>query len=228
MIRSGLFTLSILTLFSFTASAQATNYGSNSTTPVIDALGRPVANQDITKVNNTTEVYNEWFPGKVTMENGETYKDLLLKFNLKDNLLTFVYDKSEAPQKFKDNVKVFAIYADKERVFANGFPKFDGSDSNTYYEVIAGGKTMLLEHHRQYLKQVRDENRAPTVGEYTNNKRYYLYKNGQMSKTSLDKEKLLKALADQSTKMVEYAEKQNLKFDNEADAIKLLDYYNGL
>lgn len=226
MIKPLFFTLIAIALFNFTAWAQ--QYGSNSTTPVTDALGRPVANHDITKINGITEIYDQWVPGRVTMDNGETYKGLLLKFYPKDNLLTFVYDKTDAPQKFKDNVKVFTLLAGKERVFANGFPKFDGSNKETYYEVIAGGKTMLLEHHRQYLKAVRSDNLALTTGEYTNNKHYYLFRDEKMAKMSLDEGSILKAFSDKAVAVSEYAGKQNLKFDNEADVKKLFNYYNSL
>ncbi|HEK21420.1 MULTISPECIES: hypothetical protein [unclassified Mucilaginibacter] len=224
-------TLALLVVFKL-ASAQRWNtspqYGTNSSTAVIDALGRPIAATDITKMNGTSEIYNEWIPGQVTLENGENYKNLFLKFDPKENLLTFVYDKKDAPQKFKDNVRVFTLNAGTERVFANGFPKFDGSNTQTYYEIIAGGKTMLLEHHRQYLKSVRDENRALTIGEYTALKHYYVFKDQKMSKTKLDRNAILAALADKSAEVSAYADKEHLKYDNEEDVKKIFDYYNKL
>ncbi|RYD88882.1 MAG: hypothetical protein EOP54_26540, partial [Sphingobacteriales bacterium] len=64
MIKSAILTIAALILFSFNTLAQ---YGTNSATPITDALGRPVANQDIAKINGTTEIYEQWLPGQVTM-----------------------------------------------------------------------------------------------------------------------------------------------------------------
>ncbi|TWR27808.1 hypothetical protein FPZ42_00930 [Mucilaginibacter achroorhodeus] len=219
--------LFICKLVSAQAWTSTARYGSNSATPVIDPLGRPISNNDITKIKGTTEIYDDWMPGQVTFDNGETYKNLFLKFNLKDNLLTFAYNRTDEPQKFKDNVKVFMVNGGRERVFANGFPKFDGSNQKTYYEVIAGGKTMLLEHHRQYLKVVQ-EDRASTGGEYTSIKHYYLFKDQKISKIKLDKTDILAALADKHAEISAYADNEQLKYDNEQDVKKIFDFYNKL
>lgn len=227
MKKTLLFTLIIIAAFWLNSTAQTR--GSNSLTPITDATGKPVKVDEYAKIMGTPYLYDQWVPGQVTTANGEVYKDLLLKFDRQANLLTFAYDKKDEPQRFKDPIMVFSMYADKERVFANGFPKNDGLNTNTYYEVIAGGKTMLLEHHRQYIKNVRDEiNRAAVVGEYTNYKHYYIFKDNKMYKAKLSADAVTKILADKASELNTYIASQKISFNNEDKVKELFNYYNSL
>lgn len=221
--------LILITVAAACLNARAQSRGTNSTTPVTDAVGNPIKVDEYIKIKGTTYVYDEWVPGQVTTATGEVHKDLLLKFDRQANLLTFVYDKNDEPQRFKDPIRVFSLHAGKERVFANGFPKIDGLNTNTYYEVIAGGKTMLLEHHRQYIKNVRDENsRALVVGEYTENKHFYIFKDNKIYKAKLSADAITKILADKAPELKAYIDSQKINFDNEEDIKKLFNYYNSL
>ncbi|MFD0764017.1 hypothetical protein ACFQZI_04090 [Mucilaginibacter lutimaris] len=203
-------------------------YGTNSQTPITDALGRPVATRDFIKFKGSPFLYDEWVKGEITTNDGQVYKDLLLKFDLTHNLLTFTYNKDDEPQRFKDPVRVFTMYAETVRVFANGFPKTDGLNKDTYYEVIAAGKTLLLKHHRPILKTVRDENRAPVVGQYTETQYYYIFKNDKINKIKRNQQAIAAALADKADQVSTYLNTHKTNFDSDADLKKLFDYYNSL
>ncbi|MES2265551.1 MAG: hypothetical protein V4520_02245 [Bacteroidota bacterium] len=220
--------LLLITISLSQLNALAQRYGSNSQTPITDALGRPVATRDFLKFKGSPFLYDEWVNGEITTNEGQVYKDLLLKFDLTHNLLTFAYNKNDEPQRFKDPVRVFTMYAETMRVFANGFPKTDGLNKDTYYEVIAAGKTMLLKHHRPFLKTVRDENRAMVVGQFTETQYYYIFKDQKISKIKRNQQAITTALADKADQVNTYINTYKTNFESDADLKNLFDYYNSL
>jgi hypothetical protein len=88
---------------------------------------------------------------------------------------------------------------------------------------------MLLKRHKEILESSRNEwTRASTDGVYSNRDAYYLYKDSQMHPFNLNKNSILKLLADKSTDVNAYADSQKINFEQEGDLIKLLNYYNAL
>lgn len=217
--------LPIALLFSVSAYAQ---YGSNSQTPVTDNLGNPIPVSNFAKIKGSPYVYDDWVPGQITNLDGKTFKGLMLKFDESNNLLTFIYNKGDEPQRFATPVKIFTLYGDRERVFASQFPKIDGLKSDTYYEVIAAGKTMLLKHNKVSIRQTRDDNNAPVDGRYAETRTYYIFRDNKMARIKPNREQLLAVLNDKAPQLKSYIDSQKINFNNEDDLKKLITYYNGL
>jgi hypothetical protein len=227
MQRSLFYLLFLSLCFSgFHASAQ---YGGFSTTPVVDAMGRPVKVDEYDKIKGSPYLYDDWTKGEIVTNDGEVYKGLLLKYNANTDLLTFVYDKKDEPQKFAEPVRVFTLYADRERVFANQFPKIDGYKMTSYYEVLLPGNAMLLKKNKELLKPVRSEtSRAVVDGVYVSRSTYYIYKDKQIYRLKASRNGVLDLLSDKGNELAAYADSQNIKFERDDDLKKLVNYYNTL
>ena len=213
----------------FSALHASAQYGSNSTTPVVDAIGRPVKVNEYDKIKGSPYLYDDWTKGEIVTSDGKVYKGLLLKYNANTDLLTFVYDKKEEAQKFAEPIRMFTLYADRERVFANQFPKIDGQKLTSYYEVLLPGNAMLLKKHRDVLKAQRSEiSRAVVDGVYAARSAYYLFKDKQIYRLKSSRNAMLEILSDKTNELAAYADSQNIKFDSEEDLKKIINYYNTL
>jgi len=212
----------------FSASAQMHN--KFVTTPIVDNLdGRPIDVNKFVKVKGSPYLYEDWLHGEVVTNDGKTYKKMLIKFNTEKDELTFVYEKTDEPQRFADPIKAFTIHAETDHVFANQFPKTGKQNAMSYYEVLTPGTTMLLKRHKEILETTRNElTRAATDGVYTNHDAYYLYKDGQMQLLRPNRDSILKLLADKSADVTAYADSQKIDFEQEEDVKKLINYYNTL
>ena len=223
-----IFYLCVFCMAGFSASAQMHN--KFVTTPIVDNLdGRPIDVNKFVKVKGSPYLYEDWLHGEVVTNDGKTYKKMLIKFNTERDELTFVYEKTDEPQKFADPIKSFTIHAETDHVFANQFPKIGKQNAMSYYEVLTPGAAMFLKRHKEILETTRNElTRAETDGVYTNHDAYYLYKDGQMQVLKPNRDSILKLLADKSADVTAFADSQKINFEQEEDVKKLIDYYNTL
>ncbi|OKS87515.1 hypothetical protein [Mucilaginibacter polytrichastri] len=224
---SCLLTFLLVSVSAFNALAQKHDQ-SYSTTPVADELGRAVPVNKYGKVKGSPFLFDDWMTGKVVTEDGKTYKKMLFKYNIETDMLTFVYNKTDEPLKFAEPVKSFTLNADRERTFADNFPKIDGYHATSFYEVVAPGKTMLLKHYKEVIKDVRDDNMAPIDGLYLKGASYYIFRDAKMFRTKLNKDAVLQALSDKAPQINTYLANTAIDFHKEEDVKKLFDYYNGL
>jgi hypothetical protein len=200
------------------------------TTPITDNFaGRPVAVNQYSKIKGSPYLYDDWLQGEVITNDGKVYKKMLIKFNAEKDELTFVYNKTDEPQKFADPIRMFTIHAERDRVFANQFPKIDAQNAASYYEVLLPGATMLLKRHKAVIQSgIDDVSRAVVAGVYTNQNIYYIYKDNQMQHLKTTRNGVLNLLADKAADVAAYADSQKINFEEEEDLKKLLNYYNTL
>lgn len=218
----------IFCMAGFNAFAQ--EFSKYSTTPTAEYLGgKLISYNKYTKIKGSPYLYDDWLHGEVVTNDGRTYKKMLIKFNTEKDELTFIYEKTDEPQRFADPIKMFTLHAETDRVFANGFPKVDKQNAKSYYEVLVAGATMLLKRDKEILESGRNEwTRAATDGVYTNRDTYYIYKSNQMQYVKTTRNGVLKLLADKAAGLTAYADSQKINFEQEEDLKKLLNYYNTL
>jgi hypothetical protein len=217
--------LSVLLLTTVVINASAQKHSFN---PVVDANGNPVANSKYLHIKGSPFIFDEWLPGEVVTKAGEIHKGMLLKYNIENNLLTFVYDPKDEPLKFAEPITAFTIFAEKKMSFANNFPKFEGNGKDSYYEVVAQGKTMLLKHYKRFLKEMTSSELSKTDAAYVQTATYYIFKKGQMAVIKPDAKSVQKILADKSTQIDSFLVAKNITFENEEDLKKVVDFYNTL
>lgn len=188
-----------------------------------------------TTANNSetigTPFYNEeWQKGKVIFNNGKLSKTVPLMYNSNTQVLFFQQGgsvKSLDANKFKG----FKFHESGE-VFHNGFviDKFDVTKTDPV-KVIYDGKTKLLEFY-QTIK-VRANSKDPLTGKMidrfmTDKTMFYLFADGSVKKTKIKKKNMINDLGGFKKELNDFTKKTKNKVKSEADAVKLLEYYDSL
>lgn len=211
----------VIMIFSFGwASAQTTeNTGTNNDPPIYnDVSGSPY-------------VVRDWSEGVIRFSSGRVTDQFKIKFDCITNRLMLLFKGSSFASESK--VKEFVLYikpgAGKDSmIFRKGFPLTKKANEETFYQILAEGKTSLLCLH---IKQITEEQQIASKVIYRrirDEQEYYLLKDGTMTLLPSDKSSIIEMLNDQSDKIQQFINVQQIKFRNAEDFRKLIVYYNSL
>ena len=212
---------SVIMILSFgSASAQTTeNTGTTNDPPIYnDVSGSPY-------------IVRDWSDGVIRFSSGRVTDQFKIKFDCITNRLMLLFKGSSFASESK--VREFILYnkstAGKDSmVFRKGFPATKKANEETFYQVLAEGKTTLLCLH---IKQITEEQQIASKVIYRrirDEQEYYLVKNGAMTILPSDKSSIIEMLNDQSEKIQQFISEQQIKFRNTEDFRKLVVYYNSL
>lgn len=212
---------SVIMILSFGwASAQTTeNTGTNNDPPIYnDVSGSPY-------------VVRDWSEGVIRFNSGRVTDQFKIKFDCITNRLMLLFKGSSFASESK--VKEFVLYiksgAGKDSmVFRRGFPGTKKANDETFYQVLVEGKTTLLCLH---VKQITEEQQIASKVIYRrirDEQEYYLLKDGMMTVFPSDKPSIVQMLHDQSEKIQQFINEQQIRFRNAEDFRKLIVYYNSL
>jgi hypothetical protein len=210
-------------------------YTSNSNAQLMqDRDGKPILAKDYTDVVGTPYLAPEWSTGIVKLINGQTYKDVALKYNLMEDEVYFKSEKGDEPLSFTDPVSEFTItYKDNEtgethtNYYRKGFNGINRTTPNSYFEVLSDGTVQLLKKKTVGVVVSQEWNSATKVKNFKDETKYYLVKNGQATQVKKDK-KLLENFSDKKQQIENYASSNKINFKSDADLSKLVTYYNSL
>ena len=211
----------VIMIFSFGwASGQTTeNTGTNNDPPIYnDVSGSPY-------------VVRDWSEGVIRFSSGRVTDQFKIKFDCITNRLMLLFKGSSFASESK--VKEFVLYiksgAEKDSmIFRKGFPLTKKANEETFYQILAEGKTSLLCLH---IKQITEEQQIASKVIYRrirDEQEYYLLKDGTMTLLPSDKSSIIEMLNDQSDKIQQFINVQQIKFRNAKDFRKLIVYYNSL
>jgi hypothetical protein len=176
--------------------------------------------------------YDNWTPGEASLSDGKTYKDVLLKYDEVTNTLMFKYAVTDSPMVFKFRPLAFKFnYIDSTPFivdFANGFEPVDGGTADTFYQVLADGKTKLLKRCVKTITESQAFGSNETRKRISDVNYYYLTKDKRLLRVKRDKKSVLNALADKADQLKTYLAKNDIDLDNETDFARLITYYNTL
>ena len=133
----------------------------------------------------------------------------------------------------ESNVKEFTIYMGKapardSMVFRKGFPAVDKGNEETYFQVLAEGKAMLLCLHMKHIAEEQQIASKVVYRRITDQEIYYLLKDGKMTELPNDKLLIVEKFPEHTALMQKYINEHQLKFRNAPDFTKLILYYNTL
>ncbi len=212
---------SVIMVLSFGwASAQTTeNTGSNNDPPIYN------------DVSGTPYVIRDWSEGVIRFSSGRVTDQFKIKFDCITNHLMLQFKGSSFATESK--VREFVMYSKSgagkdSMVFRKGFPVTKKANEETFYQVLAEGKTMLLLLH---IKQITEEQQIASKVIYRrirDEQEYYLLKDGAMAVLPTDKSSIIQTLNDQSEKIQQFINEHQIKFRNAEDFRKLIVYYNSL
>lgn len=185
-------------------------------------------------VRGTPYLKNAWQNAQLTSVEGKVYSNVPLKYDVYSNLLAVKNSKGDSISSETINIKEFT-WVGTGMTFVKE-PLLDNATdiknfSRFYQQLFKGNKTTFLKNYRKELLK------ADYQGGYSANRRYdelidevdyFLKKGNQIEKIKLNEKSVLKFTFDKEKEVKEFLKKQKLNLKNEADVIKLLQFYETL
>lgn len=175
---------------------------------------------------------DDWSQGAVTMINGQHFYNVYLLFNIYDNILYFRRGEKEMCE-FSIPVREFIFRYLKgndsaRALYRSGFPATGKNTENTFYEVLADGKFILLNFHSKVLVKVKgDYVRKDAYNKFEDKSQLYLYDATHGKLTRLDTIDDLKAAVGAPADAAAQAlGKTKIKLKNEEEVAALVAAIN--
>jgi hypothetical protein len=113
-------------------------------------------------IKGTLYCHDDLHKGYVTLKNGKTATDVLLRYNLYTHEVNFMEDKVEMILDAAAPVYEFgySITVDDEKrtvIFRSGYPAIGKNDAKSFYQVIAGRDIALLKYTSKKILEERTE-----------------------------------------------------------------------
>ena len=151
--------------------------------------GKPYVVVKMTEYQGTQFLFEDWKPASVMIEPGVVFKDVLLLYDIYNNLLYF--KKDEKTFLFDKPVNQFEFFGDEKNpdvkmVFRKMVIDPDKKNEHEYVQVLAEGNLHLLKSRKKFLAELYEYNRATTLKEFTDVNSYHIISNdGQLIKGTL-------------------------------------------
>ncbi|WP_299817761.1 hypothetical protein [uncultured Pontibacter sp.] len=178
-------------------------------------------------------LYENWAKGTVQLTNGIVYEGMDLLYDQIRDELIFTVDGNQR-QIFMQPVQSFTISNPENRrvvdqkTFTKGFTAVDGATPNAFYEVLAAGNTQLLKRTTKAIVEERSETSILKVKQIKESIKYYVARDGQLTRITPSKKSVLTALSNKKTELEGFIKQHNLNLKEEADLAELVDFYNSL
>lgn len=169
-----------------------------------------------------------WVPAKITNQAGDNFTNVVVKYDIWNDQVEAIANNRQV---VVNDINKLVLYNDstKNLNFRNGFPSIDDYNKHTLYQVLADGKrATLLKKPVKKLQVESVYNTGLKANQFNDAASYYIFKNQQMLKLSLNNKSLAEALADKKNPVLAYINIHKLKLNNDTDLQKVLDYYNTL
>jgi len=163
-----------------------------------------------------------WSKGEIYFEDGHVIKDILLRYDRFDDVLTWMRGNDyKAGTVAKDLVKGFVI-VDKNTQQVFRFEKranIRSGYAQTYAQVLAKGFMTVYVVH--FLEKGSTPNELNTI------KRYYLYQNNHYTSFNLSKSRFLSATGEYKKEMRAIIRQNKLSlYRNQTDLIRAVELFN--
>ena len=190
-----------------------------------DIQGRVITTQTYTDVIGSPFLNDAFVNGNVVLINGVKFQNVLLKYSSYNDELFFKNPKDESLLSFVVPVKSFELLG---LMYINGFPAIDNFTENSFYELIANSSVKLLLKNYKTILENKAYNSASTEKKFEDNKIYYVFKDGKMKRFKPSKKDFMETFADKSSEIDVFLKKEKVDFKNNADLVKVFDYYSSL
>lgn len=197
-----------------------------------DVTGNPIMLQQYIDVQGSPFYNPEWITGKMTLVSNKVYKNVNMKY---DQLKDKVYVKANNGDMILlgDKVKEFTLDypvmgATSEKIFRLGYFNIPDATADSYFEVLADGKTQLLKRSTKIIQENKEYNSASSTKTFVEIVKYYIVTQGNGTQIKKDKKSILKALTDKQPLLETYIKDNALNLKLDTDIAKLVTYYNTL
>ena len=219
---------SFLFLFIFTSTG---SYAQQSIL-LQDPTGNLIMLQQYVDVQGSPFYNPEWVNGNMTLVNNKVYKNVNTKY---DQLKDKVYVKANNGDMILlgDKVKEFkldypVLGGTSEKKFRLGYYNVPDATAESYFEVLADGKTQLLKRATKIIQENKEYNSASSTKTFVEIVKYYIVTAGNGVQIKNNKKSILNAFADKQPLLESYIKDNNLNLKLDVDIARLVTYYNTL
>jgi hypothetical protein len=196
----------------------------NSSTWLEDNSGKMLMSNNYTDVDGNPYFPKQWINGSITLKTGKNIAYNELRYNIITGNLEFNY--TGKAYDVTNSMNEFALGTMK---FRNGFPSTEKQNIETYYQILHDGKQKLLCHRTANIYIDQPYNSATKTKKLDVIETYYIQKtDGKLYEVKKNLKFLLIMLDDKTKQTEEYCKKENIKLRSWDDAVKVLEYAEGL
>lgn len=185
----------------------------------------------IQEMQGTSMLLREWSEGVVRFASGRITNQFKIKFDCIANKLLLQFNGNSFSTESK--VATFTLYPNSKdkadsMFFKKNFPATDIANEETFYQVIYANKVMLV---KLWAKHIVDEAQIASKVIYrrlTDEPKVYLFYQQKMILLPEPYKEFIWNLPFNNNEIMNFATKEKLKWDKNADYIKLATYIESL
>lgn len=158
---------------------------------------------------------NGWVLGSIEFANGEVFENLTLRFDQVNGLISYKINDTE--KVITKPIRKFIVGdSTTGKKFENGYPKINANTNKTFYEVLTGGKIILLKLESKSITGFRGYSQI-VERKVVKSTGYYLVNDGKITVIKPNRSSVKKVLSANNILPKDY---QNIgRIDGELDLI---------
>ena len=189
-----------------------------------DWNGKPIISNNFTDVDGNPYFPKEWVEGTVSLKTGKVIAYNALRLNTITGNLEFKFT-----DKAYDVINPMREFTLGTLKFRNGFAPMEKQNTETYYQVLHDGKQKLLCHRFGSIYLESTYNSATKTKKFQLDETYYLQKaDGKLYELKKNLKSFLLLIGDKSNQLEEFCKRENIKLKSWNDAVRILEYSEGL
>lgn len=173
---------------------------------------------------------DEFADGSVTFKNGLTTNVLPLRYNAYEGTVQF-RDGDNILAINSITIDEFELYAADGIIrFAKGYDARRLSEDEFVAVLADGDAKFMVKYSVNYHENVSGYGRATQVEEYVPSENYYVkFGDGEVDRLRrLNQRRVMRTFPSHTDQLEEYANQNNIQFDNVQDVARLFNHYNSL
>ncbi|TBO40390.1 hypothetical protein [Pedobacter kyonggii] len=195
-----------------------------------ESIGMPLRSRSYVDLKGSPYFINTWSKGLIKQSNGQSIKDIDLKYDQLQDELIF---KDAKGQELGFAVPVTEFKIDyiinglaKSSLFRNGFEPFKGSTLLNYYEILYKGQLSLAKKNVKRIEEYREYNSATTTKSIIERVKYYYYSANKLFEFKRDNNSIKEAFGNSAIPLLAYIKENKFNLKNDEDLIKIFNFYS--
>lgn len=197
-----------------------------------DVNGRAFENK-YADINGSPYLFPEFKYATIELADGRKYANVKARLNLVEHEVNFIASNGEEGYIGKGMVRTISIndttkQGIKTYSFQTGFPKTENQTIIHFYQVLVNGKISLLKSINKNIEERLNELSGEKSKEFAVRENLYIQVSGELKRIKKEAEFFIAMMADQQKVVKNYIDIKKINCKNEAQIIKLIDFYNTL
>jgi len=195
-----------------------------------ESIGMPLRSRSYVDLKGSPYFIDSWNKGMIKQSNGQSIKDIELKYDQLEDELIF---KDAKGQELGFAIPVTEFKIDyvfnglpKSSLFKNGFEPFRGSTQQNYYEILYTGHLKLAKKNVKRIEAYREYNSATITKSIIERVKYYYYTENKLFEFKRDNNSIKQAFGDYAIPLIAYVQENKLDLKNDEDLIKVFNFYS--